>query len=76
MDKDIQEIKLFVKLKLNNMKTIILEIKFDDTDGYKGHGENTAELIIETLKNEMEMGMEADGVIKKGWTVKLVETEK
>ncbi len=49
------------------MKTIILEITFDDTDGYKGHGEDTAELI----KNEMGISLESDGVIKEGWTVTL-----
>lgn len=52
-------------------KKIILEVEYDDTDGYKGHGENTAELIKSSLENEMSVGLEADGVIKEGWTVTL-----
>ncbi len=53
------------------MKKIILEIEFDDTDGYKGHGENTAELIKAALENEMSVSFEADKVIKNGWKVTL-----
>ncbi len=53
------------------MKTILIEIKFDDTDGYKGHGEDTAELIKSSIENEMGISLEADGVIKEGWTVTL-----
>lgn len=55
------------------MKKITLVIEYDDTDGYKGHGDNTAELIKSTLQNEMEYSLEADGVIKEGWKVTLVE---
>ncbi len=57
------------------MKKIILEIEFDDTDGYKGHGENTAEIIKNILKNEMEYNLESDDVIKKGWSVTLINVE-
>ncbi len=53
------------------MKTIILEITFDDTDCYKGHGEDTAELIKSSIENEMGIGLESDGMIKEGWTVTL-----
>lgn len=55
------------------MKKIILEISFDDTDGYKGHGDDTAELILEACKNEIEIGLEHDGVIKKGWEITLIK---
>ncbi len=53
------------------MKKIILEIEFDDTDGYKGHGENTGEIIKNILQNEMEYNLESDNVIKNGWSVTL-----
>lgn len=53
------------------MKKITLEIEFDDTDGYKGHGDNTAELIKNAFENEMEYSFEADGVIKEGWKITL-----
>ncbi len=53
------------------MKKIILEVEFDDTDGYKGHGENTSELIKSALENEMAVSFEADKVIKEGWKVTL-----
>ena len=53
------------------MKKITLEIEFDDSLGYKGHGDDTAELIKNILENELEMSLEADGVIKEGWTVTL-----
>jgi len=57
------------------MKEIIIKIKFDDEGGYKGHGDDTAELITEGVKLFMEMDMESDGVIKKGWVVELVKEE-
>lgn len=53
------------------MKKITLEIEFDDTDGYKGHGDDTTELIIEVIKREIEVSLEHDGVIKEGWKVTL-----
>lgn len=55
------------------MKKITLVIEFDDTDGYKGHGDDTGELIKNTLENELEYSLEADGVIKEGWKVTLSE---
>lgn len=51
------------------MKKLILVIEFDDTDGYKGHGDDTGELIKETLENELKYNLEADGVIKEGWKI-------
>lgn len=53
------------------MKTITLTIKFDDTDCYKGHGDDTAEIIKSVIENELEYSLEADGVIKEGWTISL-----
>ncbi len=57
------------------MKKIILEIEFDDTDGYKGHGENTGEIIKRIIENEMEYNLESDDVIKTGWSVTLKNIE-
>jgi hypothetical protein len=55
------------------MKEITIKITFDDKDGYKGHGENIPELIKTGLENFMQIDLEGDGVIKKGWTVNIVE---
>lgn len=57
------------------MKEIIIKIKFDDEGGYKGHGDDTAELIVQGIENYMNIDLESDGVIKKGWTVELVNGE-
>lgn len=57
------------------MKEIIIKIKFDDEGGYKGHGDNTAELIVEGIERYMEIDLEGDSVIKKGWAVELVNGE-
>lgn len=58
------------------MKEIIFKIVFDDTDGYKGHGEDTAELIKTSIENEIQMSLEGDGVIKEGWKLEIIEDEK
>lgn len=55
------------------MKKITIEIEYDDTDGYKGHGDDTAELIKNSIENELEYELESDGVIKEGWSVKIVK---
>lgn len=55
------------------MKEIILKITFDDTDGYKGHGDDTAEIIKNITSQAMEMELESDGVIKKGWKIEIVK---
>ena len=57
------------------MKEITIKINFNDDGGYKGHGDDTAELIVEGLKRFMDIDLESDGVIKKGWTVELVNGE-
>ena len=54
-------------------KTIYLKITFDDEGGYKGHGEDAAEIMCFLLEREIEMSLESDGVIKKGWGVEIVE---
>ena len=54
------------------MKEIIIKIKFDDEGGYKGHGDNTTELIVEGIERYMEIDLEGDSVIKKGWAVELL----
>jgi hypothetical protein len=57
------------------MKEITIKIKFDDEGGYKGHGDDTAELILHGIDNYMNIDLESDGVIKEGWTVELVKGE-
>ena len=54
------------------MIEITIKIKFDDEGGYKGHGDNTFALIKEGVDRFMEIDLEGDGVIKKGWTTELV----
>ena len=58
------------------MKEITIKIKFDDDGGYKGHGDDTAEIIVEGLGNFMSIDLEGDKVIKEGWTVELVKSEQ
>jgi hypothetical protein len=53
------------------MKKITFEIEFDDSMGYKGHGDDTAELIKNGLENFLDIDLVSDGVIKEGWTVTL-----
>ncbi len=57
------------------MKKVTLEITFDDTNGYKGHGDNTADLIKSAIENELKFELEPDGVIKSGWEVKVVDND-
>lgn len=57
------------------MKKITLEITFDDTNGYKGHGDYTAGLIKDAIEKELKFELEADGVVKPGWSVVVVEDE-
>lgn len=54
------------------MKEIILKIQFDDEGCYKGHGDNTGELIKEGLEQYLQIDLQGDNVIKKGWTVEVV----
>jgi hypothetical protein len=56
------------------MKEIIIKVTFNDKDGYKGHGEDVSEIILEGLKNFMEYDLEHDGVINKGWSVNIEKT--
>lgn len=55
------------------MKKITLEITFDDTNGYKGHGDDTAGLIKDAIEKELKFELEADGVVKPGWSVEIVD---
>jgi hypothetical protein len=57
------------------MKKVTLEITYDDSKGYKGHGDNTPELIKTVVENELRAGLESDGVIKSDWKVVVVEAE-
>ena len=46
------------------MQELILKITFDDTDGYKGHGEDTKKIIKFLLERELQMELVQDKVIK------------
>lgn len=54
------------------LKEILIKVTFDDTDGYKGHGEDTADLIKKGLETFMEIDLEGDKVIKPDWSVAVV----
>jgi hypothetical protein len=56
------------------MKELVLKIKFDDEGCYKGHGDNTAELIENGIIQYLEIELESDGVIKEGWSVEVVSS--
>ncbi len=55
------------------MKEILIKFQFDDEGGYKGHGEDVSKIIHEILKREIEITLEDDGVIKKGWKLEVHE---
>jgi len=55
------------------MKEILIKVVFDDTDGYKGHGDNIDELIVSGLKSFLEFDLEQDSVIKPNWSVNIIE---
>ena len=55
------------------MKKVTIEITFDDTDGYKGHGADTSEIIKSAIESELKFELESDGVISPEWEVKIVD---
>jgi hypothetical protein len=57
----------------NKMKEITIKITFDDTKGYKGHGDDVPELIKNGIENFMQIDLEGDGVIKNDWTVEIID---
>lgn len=57
------------------MTNITIKIQFDDEGGYKGHGDDTLELIKRGIDNFMEIDLEHDGVIKKGWSVQIIPND-
>ncbi len=59
--------------KNTEMKEILIKFQFDDEGGYKGHGEDVSKIIHEILKREIEITLEDDGVIKKGWKLEVHE---
>jgi len=54
------------------MKVVIIKFKFDDEGGYKGHGDDVAEIIQNLLEREIEIELEGDGVVKSGWELEVV----
>jgi hypothetical protein len=55
------------------MEELVIKIKFDDNGGYKGHGENVEELILNSIKTAIEMDLEHDDVIKSNWSVEILK---
>jgi hypothetical protein len=58
------------------MKEIVIKIQFDDTNGYKGHDEDTAELIKIGIEQYLEIDLQGDGVIKKNWSVEIIDQNR
>lgn len=56
------------------MKKIAITLKYDDADGYKGHGE-VVEALEAILQREIEIELEGDNVIKSGWKLKIKEVK-
>ena len=55
------------------MKEILIKICYDDEYCYKGYGKDTNELIKNGIKQYIEIDLEGDGVVKKGWTIEVVK---
>jgi len=51
---------------------VTIKFQFDDEGGYKGHGDDVAEIIQNILEREIEIELEGDGVVKKGWKLEVV----
>jgi hypothetical protein len=58
------------------MKEILIAVKFDDDGGYKGHGADTSKLILYEIERYMQIDLEDEKVVKKGWTVELKKINK
>ena len=54
------------------IKEVTIKFQFDDEGGYKGHGDDVAEIIQNILEREIEIELEGDGVVKKGWKLEVV----
>jgi len=54
------------------MKEVTIKFQFDDEGGYKGHGDDIGEIIQSILEREIEIELEGDKVIKKGWKLEVV----
>lgn len=53
------------------MKEILLKIQFVDEGCYKGHGDNTTELIKNGLEQYLQIDLQGDNVIKS-WNIEIV----
>ena len=58
--------------KIRNMKEVIIKVKFNDVDGYIGHGDDVIELIKEIVSTEIEISLVDDKVIKDDFTVEVI----
>ncbi len=54
------------------MKEVIIKVKFNDVDGYIGHGDDVIELIKEIVSTEIEISLVDDKVIKDDFTVEVI----
>jgi hypothetical protein len=54
------------------MKELIIKITYDDTDCYQGKGE-AADAILSAIDGEMQIGIEGDGIVNKGWDIEVVK---
>jgi hypothetical protein len=54
------------------MKEVTIKIKFDDTDGYKGHGDDVGEIIKELLEREIDISLVDDKVIKDNYSIEII----
>jgi major membrane immunogen (membrane-anchored lipoprotein) len=54
------------------MKEIIIKITFEN-GSYKGHGEDVSKLILNGLKNFMQIDLEDDCIITKKWTIEIID---
>ena len=57
------------------MKEVTIKITFDDTDGYKGYGNNVGEIIKEILEREIDISLVYDKVIKNNFSIEIVSSD-
>jgi hypothetical protein len=54
------------------MKELIIKILYDDENCYKGHGDDTEEILLNTIKTNIEMDLVDDDVIKDNWSIEIL----
>ncbi len=56
------------------MTELIIKIVYDDSDCYKGCGDDTTEIIKNGIEQFMQIDLKDDGIIKDDFSVEIITT--